>query len=143
MKRTFNVKPIMSASNIDNYGGYAIGMEDDGDQNYYVQIGNRCLYSQTEEGIHAVIDQVAEGVPLEQLAQQYVKSTSSIGEGLSRVVQISIDVEIPEGVDSQEVINILQGCSTADSNFNILGIDVIDDMTEVYENQYPDLLQYR
>ena len=143
MKRTFNVKPIMSASNIDNYGGYAIGMEDDGDQNYYVQIGNHCLYSQTEEGIHVVIDQVAEGVPLEQLAQQYVKSTSSIGEGLSRVVQISIDVEIPEGVDSQEIIHILQGCSTADSNFNILGIDVIDDMTEVYENQYPDLLQYR
>ncbi len=63
-------------------------------------------------------------------------------DSTSRVVQISIDVEIPEDTDSQDVINIIQQY-VPQGDFNIVGAEVVDDLTDVYEDQYPDLLKFR
>lgn len=59
MKRTFIKRPVVASGEVSSYGGYAIGLEESGDQNYYVRIGNKILYAQTEEELRAAIDKYA------------------------------------------------------------------------------------
>lgn len=63
----------------------------------------------------------------------------------SRVVAIQLDVEIPEGVSSEDVIQAIEdmaGNSTV-QDFHIAGADFVGDLTDIYERDYPDLLVYR
>lgn len=73
------------------------------------------------------------------------KCVNCATEQKSRVVAIQLDVEIPEGVSVDDVIDFIQDAA-GNSNvqeFHIAGSGFVDDLTEVYESQYPDLLVYR
>lgn len=75
------------------------------------------------------------------------KSLEEIEElvGKSRVLAIQFDVEVPDGVYAEEVISFFND-ALADSivqGFHIAGADFVEDLTDVYEKQYPDLLVYR
>ncbi len=67
------------------------------------------------------------------------------GEEKSRVVQVSFDVELAPGATSDEFIEAVDKAinSNAASKFNIVGEDYVEDLTDVYERDYSDLLKYR
>ena len=79
------------------------------------------------------------------MTQSSVKATTDAGEKESRVVAIQLDVEIPTGVSSDDVISFFEDASSNSTvqEFHIAGSDVVADLTDEYERQYPDLLVYR
>lgn len=65
--------------------------------------------------------------------------------GGSRVVQVSFDVELPDGVDAQQFIDDvgdMVGSATV-NEYHIAGSDITEDLTSMYEKNYPELLVYR
>lgn len=58
----------------------------------------------------------------------------------SRVVAIQFDVEMPKDVDAQTFIDSVNAWISGQPKFNVVGSDVMDDLTDVYKKEYPELL---
>lgn len=67
------------------------------------------------------------------------------GEQMSRVVQVSFDVELAPGVSSDEFIEAVDNATNANASdkFNIVGSEYVADLTSVYDRDYSNLLKYR
>lgn len=71
--------------------------------------------------------------------------TASTESESSRVVAIQLDIELPGDVDSSEVVEALKRCAAniTDVDFNLINADYVDDLTSVYEEQYPESFMFR
>lgn len=57
-----------------------------------------------------------------------------------RVVQISIDLEIPAEIDPQQFIDEIESKYQTSDQYNIVGAEVTEDLTDIYERDYSNLL---
>lgn len=57
-----------------------------------------------------------------------------------RVVQISIDLEIPARADLQQFIDEIESKYQTSDQYNIVGVEVTEDLTDIYEKDYSNLL---
>lgn len=69
-----------------------------------------------------------------------IQASSNSGH---RVVQISLDIEVPAGVDPQSFIDELETRYATSDKYNIAGGDVVEDLTDIYERDYSNLLVFQ
>jgi hypothetical protein len=63
--------------------------------------------------------------------------------GGSRVVQVSLDVEIKDGRSADAFLERIEDEFVKDPNYRILGSTAETDLTAIYEKSYPELLELR
>lgn len=62
-------------------------------------------------------------------------------ENNMRVVQVSMDIKIDDNADVDEILEYIEKCSSGAVDFTIVGSCFSDDLTDVYEKNYPELLK--
>lgn len=61
----------------------------------------------------------------------------------SKIVSLQVDVELAAGADIQPLIDAIYSTCNKIRNTEIVGADVIEDLTSTYEKYYPELFELK